>query len=170
MNIKRNKLLSVIIVSSLLLLLVGILAYRQYWLNRAKQSIDNKSNENNSTQLESVNTNNPVDAGELTNKIPEKPKQPILTKSSGNNGPIPVGAVVNFLCSSEPNTTCHISLKNQSGEEIVLTEQKVLDNGRNEYFTQWYWSSIQGSWDIVAISKNEKGGTNSSQKQTLVVK
>lgn len=96
------------------------------------------------------------------------PKQPTFTKSSGNNGPIPSGITVDFTCFSETNTTCSIILL-LNGKQTVLGPNPIKDNGRGQYFTDFYWQSIKGKYIVTAQAKNTQGGVSSSANQTLEV-
>lgn len=124
----------------------------------------NKSNQDSSTQPDTA----PTPAAQPS--APAKPPQvPSFTKSSGNNGPIPANVLVDFVCNSEPGTTCQIIL-NSGNKQIVLAEQQVKDNGRGQWFTNWNWTSVSSKWSVLARAKNAKGGIADSNKQTLEVK
>jgi len=96
------------------------------------------------------------------------PAQPAFTKSSGNNGPVPVGVNINFVCTAEPGVDCGIVLDSASNK-VVVGPAKVTDNGRGQYFASLYWTSVKGSYKVTAQAKNIQGGVSSSIVQTLEV-
>ncbi len=100
--------------------------------------------------------------------LPQSPKQPTFTKSSGNNGPVPVGVNINFVCTAEPGLDCSIVLDSGSNK-VVVGPAKVTDNGRGQYFASLYWTSVKGSYKVTAQAKNIQGGISSSIVQTLEV-
>jgi hypothetical protein len=103
-----------------------------------------------------------------TASIVPLPKQPTFTKSSGNNGPVPVGVNINFVCTAEPGVDCSIVLDSGS-KNAVVGPAKVTDNGRGQYFASLYWTSVKGSYKVTAQAKNIQGGVSSSIVQTLEV-
>jgi hypothetical protein len=96
------------------------------------------------------------------------PKQPSFTKSSGNNGPIAVGANMNFICSAQAGIDCSIILISGS-KQIVLGPTKVTDNGRGQYFASFYWTAVKGTYKVTAEAKNIQGGASGSITQALEV-
>ena len=96
------------------------------------------------------------------------PKQPAFTKSSGNNGPVPVGVNINFICTAEPGVDCSILLDSDS-KKVVVGPAKVIYNGRGQYFASFYWTSVKGSYKVTAQAKNIQGGASSSILQALEV-
>lgn len=96
------------------------------------------------------------------------PKQPAFTKSSGNNGPVPVGVNINFVCTAEPGVDCSIVLDSGS-KKVMVGPAKVVDNGRGQYFASLYWTSVKGSYKVTAQAKNIQGGVSSSIVQALEV-
>lgn len=113
-----------------------------------------KSNEPGSTQ----NVNGVLDT-------------PTLTKSSGNNGPVPPGAIIEFVCESINGATCDIVLVNtdSSNSTINLGGKTITDDGRGQSAVLWNWTALKGTWKIAAKATKD-GSTTSSQQQTLEVK
>lgn len=92
---------------------------------------------------------------------------PLLTKSSGNNGSVPSGAVIEFTCTSQAGYDCAIRL---SGPKTInLPKQKLTDNGRGQAVITSDWPAEKGSWTIVAVLSNSTG-EKTSATQTLEVK
>lgn len=172
-NRRKKTLIIAAITISIILVMAGIAIYiysKQPRHSSVPQTLISPNILVDNMNQEDQNNIDATPANESSAPQAAKPNPPTFTKSSGNNGSIPVGVDVNFVCTSETNTTCQINLTSQSGKVISLAEQTVLDNGRGNAFTQWYWNSIEGSWDVVAVAKNPQGGISTSEKQVLVVK
>lgn len=178
---KKNQKNKIIVISIIIALLVsaaviGVVLYKKKQANRPVANQELQSSQQTSTDNKASQTDNQSSTStasgqnNVSAQPPPTPKQPTFTKSSGNNGSIPPNVLVNFICNSEPGTTCQMILTNQSGKVVSLPVQSIADNGRGEYFTQWYWTSVVGTWSIIAQAKNAQGGISSSEKQTLVVK
>lgn len=177
---KKNKIIALTALSVLLIavIIMGIVVYKNQQakklsaanqLQSSQEESSNANNQNNQTTGQSTSTNTDTPQNNQI-KSPSVPEKPTFTKSSGNNGPIPQNVLVEFVCTTLPGLDCQIILVNSNGQKITLPYKPVTDNGRGQYFTSWQWKSQQGSWSVTAQSKNSEGGTNSSEKQTLVVK
>lgn len=96
---------------------------------------------------------------------------PSLIKSSGNNGAVPVGAVIEFICLSVDGASCDIVLTNSANPKNVvkLGARTIADNGRGEYAALWNWTAQKGNWKVVAQA-SKAGASASSSEQTLEVK
>ena len=94
---------------------------------------------------------------------------PILAKSSGNNGSIPSGVLVNITCTSAPGYYCEIKL-GKSGASTITLERKQLTGTMGQSFASWNWESISGTWSVTAVLSNSNGQTKSSPAQTLEVR
>lgn len=98
-------------------------------------------------------------------------KAPTLTKSSGNNGPVPPGAIIEFVCESINGATCDIVLVDtgSSNSTINLGGKTITDDGRGQSAVLWNWTALKGTWKVAAKATKD-GSTTSSQQQTLEVK
>lgn len=94
---------------------------------------------------------------------------PVLAKSSGNNGSIPAGAIVNFTCTSAPGYFCEVTLQKPGASSITL-ERKQLTGEMGQSFASWNWESLSGTWSITAVLSNSGGQTKSSAAQALEVR
>lgn len=96
---------------------------------------------------------------------------PTLVKSSGNNGSVPAGAVIEFICLSVEGASCDVVLTNTANPKnvIKLGARSIADNGRGEYAALWNWTAQKGNWKVVAQA-TKAGATASSPEQTLEVK
>lgn len=152
------------------LVIGGVVYYSKY--NEKKPTAAVEIPSQSSTQIDTTdqttNTPLPVTNQKTTSNTPPPPLTPTLTKSSGNNGPVPAGSNMNFICSAEPNIDCSVILI-YSGKQIVLGPSKVTDNGRGQYFASFYWASVKGSYTVTAQAKNSQGGVSSSISQKLDV-
>lgn len=92
---------------------------------------------------------------------------PLLVKSSGNNGSVPVGAGLEFTCTAPAGYDCSIRLTGP--KTINLEKKKLQDNGRGQAVTTWNWSAEKGSWTVVALLSNASG-EKASAAQALEVK
>ena len=94
---------------------------------------------------------------------------PVLAKSSGNNGPVPIGATINFTCSSTLGYSCAVELQRQGITSVFLEKQQLAgENG--QYAANWYWQSTSGSWSVTAILSNSSGQSKSSAAHTVEIK
>ena len=94
---------------------------------------------------------------------------PVLAKSSGNNGSVPFGALINFTCESTPGYFCEVKLEKPGASTITL-EKKQLTGERGQSFASWNWESVSGTWSVAAVLSNSSGQSKSSAAQTLEVK
>jgi hypothetical protein len=173
MNQLKNKILIIITVSICIILLTASGGVFLWYKNSKK--MDSQSSSRNSEGSASnlqIKTNEAIINKKEDNTTSAKdapiPKQPTLTKSSGNNGPVPVGVNINFVCTAEPGLDCSIVLDSDS-KNAVVGPAKVTDNGRGQYFASLYWTSVKGSYKVTAQAKNIQGGISSSIVQTLEV-
>ena len=92
---------------------------------------------------------------------------PILAKSSGNNGSVPAGAMIEFTCTASSGYDCDLRL---SGPKTInLGKKKLTDNDRGQSIQSWTWSAQPGSWSVTAVLSNS-AGEKSSAAQSLEVK
>ncbi len=94
---------------------------------------------------------------------------PILAKSSGNNGSIPPGVLINFTCTSTPGYFCEVKLE-KSGANPIILEKKQLTGEMGQSFASWNWESVSGKWSVTALLSNNSGQAKSSAAQTLEVR
>lgn len=96
---------------------------------------------------------------------------PVLIKSSGNNGPVPAGANIEFVCQGPAGFACTVTLsdKNNPNRIIDLGVKKISDNQGETTGVNWYWEAVQGSWTVKAILSDSAGQSNSSAGQNLEV-
>lgn len=126
----------------------------------SNNSIANKNNEPSAPQ-------DSADAADDQNKTLPKPT---LNKSSGNNGPIPSGILVNFTCTGVINAECQIILTDTDSEEVLELEKKELeDTGRGNPSAVWTWKSISGNWQVKAVVTANGFNDNMSNSQELTV-
>ncbi len=165
----KNNSKRIIIIIVLLLLLVGVFLAVFFVYKKISnkpnptKEISQQSTATNTENSDKANTvNAPVNSNSSTLQAPT------ITKSSGNNGSVPVNVLINFVCNSQPNTTCQLILIDGS-KKITLEEKPVIDNGRGQFFASWDWKSIAGNWQVFVRAKNQQGNTADSIKQSLVV-
>ena len=96
--------------------------------------------------------------------------KPTLNKSSGNNGPIPASVLVNFTCYTAQGNNCAIILtdKTNSANVITLNTQAATSTYGQQPFASWNWTSVAGSWNVVARASNGSASSD-SDAQGLVV-
>jgi len=170
---RRWLIASTIVIILVALIVSGIFIYKKLHSNKipASHSIETAQQSTPNTDQTSQPANQPTTA-QTTAPAPAAavppPKPPTFTKSSGNTGSIPSGVTVDFTCLSEVNTTCSIILV-ANGKQTILGPSKVADNSRGQYFTDFYWTSVKGSYQITAQAKNSQGGISTSAAQSLVV-
>lgn len=179
---KKTNTKKVIIIVSVLILLGlivgGLFGYRYYQSNKSgsgqantsQMTIDSSDAQNNpsNNNTDSSTTDNQPSV-QTSNNVPV-PSKPVLIKSSGNNGPVPSGAIIEFVCQGTAGLNCKVVMINQRGNTIELPTQALKDNGRGQYFTSWEWKSASGSWQVYAVVTNSQGGSTESDKQTLEVR
>ncbi len=97
--------------------------------------------------------------------------KPTLSKSSGNNGPVPAGILINFVCEGAKGLNCEVILtdSNDSTHQILLPKKPLADNGRGEVFASWDWNSIKGTWKVISKVTDGAGNSASSDIHTLTV-
>ena len=162
--------ISTVIAIALIIVTIIIVAVIMVRAKNSPQEAQTQTTESNASTPTQESTVQPV-AAEPTSpsSIPlPLPKQPSFTKSSGNNGPVPVGANMNFICSAQAGIDCSIILISGS-KQIVLGPTKVTDNGRGQYFASFYWTAVKGTYKVTAEAKNIQGGASSSITQALEV-
>jgi hypothetical protein len=176
---KKRKKAIAIAAAIVVALLVGGLIYRstraespdvmQGKISKDEKKSDSsivESDSQGSTETPTMTSQNPATPpATQSNSLPA----PILAKSSGNNGSIPTGVLVNFTCSSTPGYFCEVKLEKSGGNTIVL-EKKVLIENRGSAAASWNWESISGKWSVTAVLSNSSGQTKSSAAQTLEVR
>ncbi len=125
--------------------------------NESKRD-DNATNTDTQNQVLSSGSPTPVSAS-----VPK----PSLTKSSGNNGSVPVGAILEFTCLAPVGYTCSVELK---GDKTITLEKKSIIDNRGQTGVSWSWTSEKGTWSVSAILSDAQGNTNRSDSQSLEVK
>lgn len=128
-------------------------------LNKSQNILYDQTSNTNSKSIENAQS-----------KKSQNLAKPILNKSSGNNGPVPIGIPINFVCQSSEGAGCVVELKNKNGNIINLGYQPFKNNGKDQYYADWYWTSAEGDWTIVARLKNNQGEVSESDPQNLSVK
>lgn len=172
---KKYKIVVIIIVVALLAVTVvaGVYIYKKRQSNKGiavnptQTSTQTNTSNSQSSQQSGQDTNTSAPAQSSSTPAPI-PKQPILIKSSGNNGPVPSGVNISFTCTAELGVDCSIIL-DSNGKQTVLGPTKVADNGRGQYFASFYWISVKGGYKVSAQAKNSQGGASSSIMQALEV-
>ncbi len=172
-KINTKKVIIIVTILILISLITGIIygykyyhkGYRGTEQANTTQSTNTYDKQNNQPASQDANT--PVPTQSNTTPAPA-PKQPILIKSSGNNGPVPSGVNISFTCTAELGVDCSIIL-DANGKQTVLGPTKVSDNGRGQFFSSFYWTSVKGSYKVSAQAKNSQGGISSSIVQALEV-
>jgi len=119
---------------------------------------------NTDTQNKELESTSPSPNAVNSNALP----MPLLTKSSGNNGSVPPGAVIEFVCTSPSGFQCKIELKGP--EAITLETKSVVGNGRGQAAATWTWPAKAGSWSITAILSDNNKNQKASLAQKLEVK
>lgn len=125
--------------------------------NESKRD-DNATNTDTQNQILSSGSPTPASAS-----VPK----PSLTKSSGNNGSVPAGAMIEFTCLAPAGYTCSVELK---GNKAITLEKKSIVENRGQTGVTWDWSAEKGTWSVSAILSNAQGNTNRSDSQSLEVK
>jgi hypothetical protein len=97
--------------------------------------------------------------------------KPLLAKSSGNNGPVPAKANIEFSCSGQINASCFITLTNQDypSENLKFDAKTITDDGRGNTSVTWIWEAKPGTWSVKATQSASGYQPNSSDAQTLTV-
>ncbi|MEI7819173.1 MAG: hypothetical protein WCI47_03575 [bacterium] len=137
-----------------------------YQANAPQTSLGNESKRDDSA-------NNTSQQNEQLAQSSNSPSQtklptPILSKSSGNNGSVPVDAVIEYICTAPAGYNCKIIIK--GSRTITLTAKAIEDNGRGQAAASWTWVAEKGSWSITAVLSDNKGNEQASTAQTLEVK
>ena len=131
------------------------------------QSEDNQNQDGTSGE-EASNDDDP-DAENGTEGL-SRLEAPMLQKSSGNNGPVPAGALINFTCSGPAGADCKIVLTDKNTSEVVTLKKKTLTTtARSGPMASWTWNSEKGSWNVVATVSASGYTSNSSVPQELAV-
>lgn len=179
---KRSPKLLILIGAAVLILAGGFFGWRWY-RHRAevgRQSATTSTNpqtelgnESSTTDENATNTNqqNQQLAGSTT-PVPSTQSSvtlptPLLSKSSGNNGPVPKGTVIEFICTAPAGYSCFVRLV--GSKTINFNKQTLTDNGRGQAAASWDWTSQSGKWSITAILQDAKGNEQASNAQTLEV-
>lgn len=178
---KTNTKKVIIIVSVLLLIgliLSSLVVYGIYQKNKSNSG--QKATQETSIQaadIQSADTESKDEAVSTQNQASTQPtinapapNKPTLIKSSGNNGPVPINIVIEFICQGDPGLNCNIVLVNQNGSVINLQNQPLKNNGRDQYLARWEWKSLSGVWQVYSVVTNSQGKSAQSDKQTLEVK
>lgn len=103
-------------------------------------------------------------------QAPAPLSKPILIKSSGNNGPVPSGAAIEFVCSSDAGIYCQVVLTSSTGREVKLGEKLIQPTNMGLPSINWVWAAEQGDWKVIAQARNNSGSSSQSDQQTLTVR
>ncbi len=97
--------------------------------------------------------------------------KPMLAKSSGNNGPVPNKANIEFSCNGQVGASCFITLTNQDNpsENLKFDAKTITDDGRGNTSVTWIWEAKPGTWSVKATQSASGYQPNSSDAQTLTV-
>jgi len=168
----KTKKKNLFLIATFLIIISLVLSYFRHTYDRKNvlpQSRRTDSNDNGGTKSVAGLINQAKqDSASASTVAP--PKQPILSMSSGNNGPIPSGVPVNFICSDDAPLKCTIILQNDiTREKKSLGPTTIADNGKGENFASFYWTSGKGKYTVSAQVTNNQGTTNSSINQSLEV-
>lgn len=176
----KNTKIKVISIITISVLIGAIVVYWAYssgklpFLNKNQQAQSNTPNESSGGQADTNTSNSTNNDGTGSSNSDSSsvasPDKPTLIKSSGNNGPVPVNVVIEFVCQGSAGLNCKVVLVNQNGSIVELPSQQVKDNGRGQYFTSWEWRSLSGIWQVYAVVINQQSKSTQSDKQTLEVK
>lgn len=147
----KNK-LALILVSLLATGSLGVAGYIKYNQPKADSNIDQVSGNEKGDSMNNKPENTPSEDEPKSGKIYTALNTPTLQKSSGNNGPVPAGALIEFTCEGQVGVSCEIILTSRANRSNVirLGAKKIADNGRGQYFASWEWESKSGDWSVVA--------------------
>ena len=102
-----------------------------------------------------------------TTKINVTIPTPTLLKSSGNNGSVPKGAVIEFTCIGPAGYNCKVVLSGAHSQ--TFANKNLIDNGRTTPSVSWTWTAETGKHNVIAVLSDNKGNEQSSSTQTLEV-
>lgn len=172
-----------VVVVTVLVLMLFIFVIAGWGLYKNKQSKKHKASldlqlnqqkksdtQNDETSLSSTRTTNESVYNPASSKITTELKPPTFLKSSGNNGPVPESATINFICQGQDGLDCFIELQDTSNpnNKFILAKKPILSD-RSQGFASWDWTSVLGKWNIKAIIVDKEGNTSVSETQTLEV-
>ena len=175
MKSRNTKLIitTIIIVISFVIILATTTILFVRTNKKAPQATQIQTNQNSSTSPTQDSPSQPAVTTQPKSPAstpPPSQKEPSFTKSSGNNGPIPSGVTVNFICTDDALLKCAIILQNDTtGNKKVLGPIAITDNVRGENFASFYWVSEKGRYTVSAQVTNNQGATSSSINQALEV-
>lgn len=135
-----------------------------YQGNNPQTELGNESNRDDTAN--NTNTQNQVLSSQSPVSISSSVPKPSLMKSSGNNGSVPVGAVIEFTCLAPSGYTCSVELK---GNKTITLDKKTIEDNRGQTGTSWEWTSEKGSWSVTAVLRDANGKANVSDSQSLEV-
>lgn len=165
----KNKTKKFVIVAALILVIIIALVLGLSNSKKKTSSSSRASSASSATQATDNSSDNPAPNSAANNNISSQSlSKPSLTMSSGNNGPVPAGITMNFICRSELNSQCSILLTNGS-KQATLGPTKITDNGRGDNFASFYWTSVPGNYKVSARSVNPSGVTSDSSNINLEV-
>ena len=165
-----------------LLLIVSVLIFGGFaiWRARTQSKLAGQMDyQGNNPQTDLGNASNRDDSANNTdaqNKVLSSQSpvasqanlpKPTLMKSSGNNGSIPTGAMIEFTCLAPTGYTCRVEL---SGSKTITLGAKTIEDNRGQTGANWEWSSERGTWSVVALLRDAKGNEGRSDSQQLEVK
>lgn len=175
---KRNKL-----IIAISLVLVAVLLFTGWQWYRARQIRLKQQASATQTQTKTGNESKRDDSATNTNEqnqelggstspsataaSSDNLPTPQLIKSSGNNGPVPAGAVIEFVCSAPAGYSCAVRLTGPKTENLAA--KTLTDNGRGQASVSWTWTAAKGTWNVTAVLSDGKGGEKASPTQRLEV-
>lgn len=171
---KKNRVRAIAAIAALASILVIVMIFTSFRADKGTVRTDPAAIKRNTPVTVKEDVETPIQdtqnqrAGGTSGTPITLPVKPVLSKSSGNNGPIPQGATVNFTCTGSAGDSCSIILA-YNGKEIVLGPKDIKDNGRGQALADFYWTATQGVYQVIAQAKNASGQTNVSSSQALEV-
>ena len=118
---------------------------------------------NTNQQNQTLTSSSPTSTAKAGANLPT----PTLLKSSGNNGPVPKGAVIEFTCNGPAGYSCKVVLSGAHNQ--TFANKSLVDNGRTTPSVSWTWTAETGKHNVVAVLSDNKGNEQSSSTQTLEV-
>lgn len=153
----------------LLILGVVVIAGGIFALTRPKKLVTPPASQPTAKTAKPANTSTLTKTSDTPTPSQSKLPKPTLSKSSGNNGPVPNGAMVQFICSGVINVNCSVTLTDQDRKTITLEAKPVSDDGRGQAAVSWLWEAKAGTWQIVATASATGYQSTESDPQTLKV-
>ncbi len=158
------------LLACLAIIAAGIAGYF-YWQSNRAELANQTMHGRNDTPVEdsNVETSNPGSSSSPSSNSSVPLEKPVLIKSSGNNGPVPRGANIEFVCQAPAGLKCSVALTKATPAETITLEPKTVQQNQGSIAgASWYWTAKTGSWKIVA-NLSDGSRTSSSAVQNLEV-